>query len=80
MKFPELQPALRTVFIGLGLGAFWNWYQDFKSWANSWLWPDGSFRPQSSTDSTASNNSIYFSTTQNKLVYKDGSGVVRVLY
>jgi hypothetical protein len=36
--------------------------------------------PVSLADASANNNSIYYSTTQTKLVYKDGGGVVRVLY
>lgn len=36
--------------------------------------------PPSMADSSAPNNSIYYSTTQNKLVFKDGGGVVNNLY
>lgn len=41
---------------------------------------DGSWQPPSIADASASNNSLYYSTTQNKLVYKDSSGVVNNLY
>jgi hypothetical protein len=41
---------------------------------------DGSFQPPSLADSAATNNSIYYSTTQSKLVYKDSGGSVNVLY
>lgn len=41
---------------------------------------DGSIRPASIADSSAANNSIYFSTTANKLVFKDSSGTVNNLY
>jgi len=41
---------------------------------------NGFTRPVSSTDANAPNNSIYFSTTQSKLVYKDDSGTVHTLY
>jgi hypothetical protein len=34
----------------------------------------------SSTDANAANSTLYFSTTQNKLVYKDAAGVVNNLY
>jgi hypothetical protein len=37
-------------------------------------------RPASLADSSAPANSIYYSTTQSKLVYKDGSSVVHNLY
>lgn len=40
----------------------------------------GYFLPVSSTDADAPNNSIYYSTTQSKLVYKDSLGVVNDLY
>jgi hypothetical protein len=38
------------------------------------------YRPGSSTDAAAPNNSIYYSTTQSKLVYKDSGGSVNDLY
>lgn len=38
------------------------------------------FKPVSSADSSAPNNSIYYSTTQSKLVYKDSGGSVNNLY
>lgn len=44
------------------------------------LIPTGEVEPASLADASAANNSIYFSTTANKLVYKDSSGVVNNLY
>lgn len=41
---------------------------------------DGSWQPPSMADSAAANNSVYFSTTQSKLVYKDSGGTVNNLY
>lgn len=41
---------------------------------------DGSLKPVSLADSSASNDSIYYSTTAGKLVYKDSSGTVNNLY
>jgi len=38
------------------------------------------FRPPSLSDAAAANNTIYYSTTASKLVYKDGAGVVNALY
>jgi hypothetical protein len=40
----------------------------------------GAFRPPSLADSSANNGTIYYSTTQSKLVYKDSSGTVNNLY
>lgn len=40
----------------------------------------GGINPASMADSSANNNSIYYSTTQSKLVYKDSAGTVNNLY
>jgi hypothetical protein len=42
--------------------------------------PAGSFRPAALADSAAPANALYYSTTQSKLVYKDSSGTVNILY
>lgn len=42
--------------------------------------PTGAFKPASLADSAAPSNAIYYSTTQNKLVYKDSGGAVNNLY
>lgn len=41
---------------------------------------DGSLSPAALSDAAAQNNSIYYSTTLSKLVYKDTGGVVRTFY
>lgn len=41
---------------------------------------EGYYQPISSSDSDAPNNSVYFSTDQSKLVYKDENGIVNDLY
>lgn len=41
---------------------------------------DGSILPGYLSDAAAMNNSLYYSSTQSKLVYKDTSGTVNVLY
>jgi histone deacetylase complex regulatory component SIN3 len=41
--------------------------------------PAGAYQPFSESDAAAPTNSIYYSTTQNALVYKDFSSVVHVL-
>ena len=38
------------------------------------------FQPSSLADTSANSNTVYYSQTQSKLVYKDSSGVVHVLY
>lgn len=40
----------------------------------------GAIQPATLTDSAAPNNSIYYSSTQSKLAYKDSGGTVNVLY
>ena len=41
---------------------------------------DGTIQPTTLADADAANNSIYYSSDQSKLVYKDGGGTVRDLY
>lgn len=41
---------------------------------------DQLMQPLSLTDGYAPNNTVYFSTTAGKLVYKDDSGTVHALY
>lgn len=41
---------------------------------------DGSVSPPSIADADAANNTIYYSTTQSKLVFKDSGGTVNDLY
>jgi len=42
--------------------------------------PTGAFKPASIADASAPTNAIYYSTTANKLVYKDSTGTVNNLY
>jgi len=53
---------------------------NFKTGTSTVIDGNGFFRPTSSDDSSAPNNSIYYSTTQSKLVYKDSGGSVHTLY
>jgi hypothetical protein len=76
MALPEIPPGLREFFPN----AFWQWWTAFKSWVSTWSWPDASIRPVSLLDGMAENNSVYFSLTSSKLVYKDASGTVHALY
>jgi hypothetical protein len=41
---------------------------------------DGSILPASLTNAAATNNSIFYSTTNSKLAYKDSGGTVNNLY
>ena len=41
---------------------------------------NGGIVPASMTDATAANSTLYYSTTANKLVYKDSGGIVNALY
>ena len=47
---------------------------------NTHIDASGFFRPISSSDANAPNNSIYYSTTASRLVYKDSVGAVNNLY
>ena len=44
------------------------------------LLPNGAYTPISQTDAAASSNTVYYSTTTNKLSYKDFSNVSHALY
>lgn len=41
---------------------------------------NGAWQPASMADASAANNTVYYSTTASKLVYKDSGGVVNALY
>jgi hypothetical protein len=59
---------------------------DLQQWQNSAgttltsITANGGIAPASMTDSSAANGTIYFSSTANRLVFKDSSGVVNNLY
>lgn len=55
-------------------------WQNSSGTAVSYIRPDGSLKPASLADSSAVNDSIYYSTTASKLVYKDSGGTVNALY
>lgn len=55
-------------------------WQNNSSTVLSAVHATGAFQPASMADSSAAVNTIYYSTTQNKLVYKDSSSVVNNLY
>jgi len=81
MAFPNVPDGIRPAMEKVGLIALFLWLaQDFTSWVSKWIWPDNSFKLPSLADSVANNNSVYYSTTANKMVYKDNNGVVHPLY
>jgi len=55
------------------------WFDSIRKLVNN-INNDGSITPQSLADADAANNSIYYSTTAAKLVYKDSGGTVNNLY
>lgn len=55
-------------------------WQNSGGTALSYIRPDGSLKPASLSDAAAANDSIYYSTTASKLVYKDSGGTVNSLY
>lgn len=55
-------------------------WQNSAGTALSYIRADGSCKPASLADSSAANDSIYYSTTAGKLVYKDSTGTVNNLY
>ncbi len=76
MALPEWPPQLRASLPD----ALWQWWNAFKSCVGTWIWPDASIKPVSLLDGMANNNSVYFSLTSNKLVYKESTGTVHALY
>lgn len=80
----------RDVFVGRnitansliikGSGSYLTEWQNLSGSGLSYIRTDGSQQPAHLADSVAVNDSIYYSTTQNKLCYKDSGGVVNTLY
>jgi hypothetical protein len=58
----------------------WTKWFGIVSRAITYIRNDGSIEPVSLADADAANNSIYYSTDQSKLVFKDSGGVVNDLY
>ena len=58
----------------------WTKWFDLIARAARFARVDGSIEPVSLADADAVNNSIYFSTDQSKLVFKDSGGVVNDLH
>jgi hypothetical protein len=55
-------------------------WQDSSGSVLSAILPNGAIQPATLADASAANNSIYYSSTQSKLVYKNSAGTVNVLY
>ncbi len=80
MAFPKIPDGIRPAMEKAGLIALFLWLaQDFTSWVSALIWPDNSFKLPSLADSAANNNSLYYSTTVSKVVWKDSAGVVHNL-
>jgi hypothetical protein len=59
------------------------WLSEMSAWnldTSSAADAAGAFKLVSMADASAPNSSLYYSTTQSKLVWKNASGVVNVLY
>ncbi len=71
---------------GLIVKGFTSQSANLQEWQNnagtvlSAVKSNGEIQPASMADSAATNNSIYYSTTASKLVYKDSAGTVNNLY
>lgn len=55
-------------------------WQDSSGTVLSAVKSNGAIQPATLTDAAAPNNSIYYSSTQSKLVYKNSAGTVNLLY
>lgn len=74
-------PIQQPMIVNNGLSqAVWVKWFGVISRAVNYIRNDGSLEPVSLSDAAAINNSIYYSTDQSKLVYKDSGGTVNVLY
>ena len=56
------------------------WREVISKILDNLLHPNGGIKVESLSDADAKPNSIYFSTTSNKLSYKNASGTVTALY
>lgn len=79
INFPPIQEKT-TEQNGFFPQVWVRWFSSIKNFLDNKFRADGSFIPASLADADAANNSVYYSTTQAKLVYKDASGTVRDLY
>lgn len=64
---------------GLAVQTWWLWFQMVGARIGN-INQDFSYSPPTIADADALPNSIYFSSTANKLVYKTAGGVVNALY
>ncbi len=80
MGFPKVPDGLRGIAERLGLGGLHQYLsQDLLKWVNGIFNADNSIKLQSLADTAANNNSVYYSTTAGKVVWKDSVGVVHNL-
>jgi hypothetical protein len=80
MAIPQF-PNLRAEMEKVGLLAAFKWLsQDWFQYVTSWLHPSNAYKPPHLTDAAAENDSVYYSVTASKMVYKDSAGAVHNLY
>ena len=80
MGFPKIPDGLRPIAKGLGLDGLHRYLsQTLPIWVDDVFHTDNSIQLPSLTDAQALTNSVYFSTTSNKVCYKDSSGIVHVM-
>ena len=63
------------------LPGYWNFWQRFQNWTASLFdTSTNALRPPHMADAVAPNDSVYYSTTASRLVYKDSLGAVHNLW
>ena len=79
MAWPTF-PNLGNVYQSSGLGAAYKWFtRDLPNYMSNLFYADNSLKPAHLSDADAPNDSMYFSTTANGMVYKDSAGAVHNL-
>lgn len=74
-------PPVQNVMTNNGIAVpVWVKWFSLLAGAASQIRANGTIEPASLADADAENNSIYYSTTASRLVYKDSGGTVNNLY
>lgn len=80
MAMPQWSNGIREILTRLGLKMLTDWFNDFNTYMTGLFNTDNSYTPPRLTDASAPNNAVYYSTTTNKLTYKDSNGTVHALW
>lgn len=80
MGMPLWNNAIREILTKLGLKPLVDWFNSFDNYMSGLFNTDNSLKPPWMADTSAPNDSMYYSTTTSKLTYKDSSGTVHALY